>query len=80
MQHKEKGERIILQLLRHPDTSPEQLQDAHRLTQNVEGMLREITTRLRVLFPPHKGYGLQYPWNNKDVDRYDEALRPKELT
>jgi hypothetical protein len=65
------SEQIILKLLRHPDATPEQLIDCHRLTQSVEGMMLDLTTALRKAYPPQQSvWHLGKPWNGSEWDKY----------
>lgn len=77
--HKAKGESLVLELMRHPDTSLEQLQDCRRVMLKVEGMLEPLTTQLRKAFPEIKNYwGKQYPWHDPAFNRYDISRRAKQ--
>lgn len=76
--HKAKGESLVLELLRHPDTTPEQLQDCRRVMRLIEGHLEQAVTGLRRAFPPLRNGYTQYPWHDLNYNRYDEAMKPKE--
>ncbi len=71
--YQREAEQCILKLLRHPDTTPEQLVECHQLTQRVEVMLRDLTTRLRKAYPPQRSVWLNaLPWNNPEWDSYQQ--------
>ena len=72
MEHKAKGERLLLELMRHPDTTPEQLQDCRRMMLNVEGLLKQSVTGLRKVYPMRLSFTYtQHPWWDKNYDRYE---------
>lgn len=71
MEHKAKGERLVLELMRHPDTTPEQLQDCRRMMLNVEGLLRGAVTSLRKVYPERNGMLNQHAWWDRNYNRYE---------
>ena len=70
-EHKAKGERLVLELMRHPDTTPEQLQDCRRVMLNIEGLLKQSVTGLRKVYPEKRGMLMQHPWWDKNYNRYE---------
>lgn len=75
LEHKTRGEGLALELLRHPDTTIEQLADARRCVLNAEDMMRELVTGLRATIPLLNGYFIQHPWHAPIYNRYNQ---PKE--
>jgi hypothetical protein len=69
-EHKAKGERLVLELMRHPDTTPEQLQDCRRVMLNIEGLLKQSVTGLRKAYPS-TGYLIRHPWWADEYNRYE---------
>jgi hypothetical protein len=75
MAHKAKGERLVLELMRHPDTTPEQLQDCRRVMLSIEGMLTQSVTGLRKVYPKHKNqFFLEHAWWAEEFNRYEKSL------
>lgn len=71
-EHKAKGERLVLELMRHPDTTPEQLQDCRRVMLSIEGLLKQSVTGLRKVYPkPKSVFFLQHPWWASEYNRYE---------
>ena len=76
MAYKAEGEGLVLELMRHLDTTPEQLADCRRVTLSIDEMLTQDVTGLRKAYPRHENnYFLQYPWWDEKYNRYDQ---PKE--
>ena len=72
VEHKSKGERLVLELMRHPDTTPEQLQDCRRMMLNVENMVRQTVTSLRKVYPRHhNAFVREQPWWDGNYNRYE---------
>jgi len=73
MEHKKKGEGLVLALMRHPDATPEQLQDCRRVMLNVEDLMRSAVTSLRRVYPKHKNaFFLEHAWWADEYNRYEE--------
>ena len=70
VEHKAKGERLVLELMRHPDATPEQLQDCRRVMLNIEGLLKQSVTGLRKVYPL-SGYLIRHPWWADAYNRYE---------
>ena len=77
MAYKAKGEGLVLELMRHPDTTPEQLADCRRVTLSIDGLLKQAVTGLRRVYPLRKANLMQHPWWAAEFNRYEEQ---KELT
>lgn len=72
MAHKTKGESLVLALMRHPDTTPEQLQDCRRVMLNIEDLMRGAVTSLRRAYPKHANqFFLQNAWWEDEYNRYE---------
>jgi len=78
MAHKAKAERLVLELMRHPEAVAEHFVQAHKSLQASEGLLRQAVTGLRKAYPMHKSqFFLQHAWWGEEFNRYDEALKTK---
>jgi len=76
MAYKDEGEGLVLELMRHPDTTPEQLADCRRVMLRIDELLTQDVTGLRKAYPRHENsYFLQHPWWDEKHNRYDQ---PKE--
>lgn len=72
LEHTAKGEGCVMQLMRHPDTTPEQLQDCRRVMLNIEDLMRGAVTSLRRAYPkPKSVFFLQHPWWADAYNRYE---------
>ena len=72
MEHKAKGERLVLELMRHPDATPEQLQECRQVMLSIEGMLKQSVTGLRKGYPKQKSLFLtQAAWWADEYNRYE---------
>lgn len=73
MAHKAKGEKLVLELVRHPDTTLEQLADCRRVMLSIDGLLKQSVTGLRKAYPKHKNsFFLEHPWWAAEFNRYEE--------
>lgn len=72
IEHKIKSERLVLELMRHPDATPEQLQSCRRVMLSIEDLMRQIVTGLRKVMPPKRSaYLTQHAWWDKEYNRYE---------
>lgn len=72
MQYKAKADDCVLKLMRHPDTTPEQLQDCRRVMLNVEDLMRGAVTSLRRVYPKHENqFFLEHAWWAEEFNRYE---------
>ncbi len=72
MQYRAKADSCVLKLMRHPDTTPEQLQDCRRVMLNVEDLMRSAVTSLRRVYPKHKNqFFLEHAWWADEFNRYE---------
>lgn len=71
MQYKAKADDCVLKLMRHPDTTPEQLQDCRRVMLNVEDLMRSAVTSLRRVYPLKGGYSIEHAWWAEEFNRYE---------
>lgn len=69
-QKKREAEGKVLELIRHPKATAEQLVAANKSAVNVELMLREVVTKLRKKWDV-RSTAVSTPWNNAEYDKYD---------
>lgn len=58
------GETLLL-LLRHPDATPEQIDQARTAYREAHGAFTSIRTQLQKRYPGQRGLGRSYPWDFK---------------
>jgi hypothetical protein len=58
--------------MRHPDTTPEQLQECRQMMLNIEDMMRGAVTSLRRAYPKHGNrYFTEHTWWADEYNRYE---------
>ena len=69
-QKKREAESKVMELVRHPKVTAEQLVSVNKSAVNVELMLREVGTELRKKWDVRSTI-VSTPWNNPEYDKYD---------
>lgn len=72
MEYRAEGEGCVMKLMRHPDTTPEQLQECRQIMLSIEEMMRDAVTSLRRAYPKQKSLFLtQAAWWADEYNRYE---------
>jgi hypothetical protein len=72
MKYRAEGEGCVMKLMRHPDTTPEQLQECRQMMLNIEDLMRGAVTSLRRVYPKHTNqFFLQNAWWEDEYNRYE---------
>ena len=69
-----KAETLALEMMRHPDATPEHLMSAHNLLIGIDHTMTEIVTSLRMAVP-NKSLFRPFMWH---TDQYNRFYKPKE--
>ena len=67
---KREAEDKVMELMRHPKATAEQLVTANKAAVHIEQMLREVVTALRKRWDVYSTVATT-PWNNAEYDKYD---------
>lgn len=72
--HQVKADVLALEMLRHPDATPEHLASAHRLILHIDKMMTDMVTSLREVLPD-RNWSKPYEWNQPMYNRF---FKPQE--
>lgn len=59
------ADECVMKLMRHPDATPEQLLQAHRVCSGAAEEEKRLRKMLQKKWP-HRSYLMTYPWNMED--------------
>jgi len=60
---------LALEMMAHPDATPEHLAAAHKHYANIKGVYMPVRDQLRGIWPRNHGALRDYPWNETRKDR-----------
>jgi hypothetical protein len=70
-------ERKVMKILKHPDATGSQINEARQALLGVEEPMRRVVTALREKYPYPTISTLTRPWHRQEYDIYDEAIMGK---
>jgi len=73
IRHKNEAEDGVLKILKHPDSTREQIMEVRRVMLVVEESLHRVIPALRVKYP-YRGFSdAPRPWHKPEFDKYMEV-------
>jgi len=72
--HKNEAEDGVLKILKHPDSTGEQIMEVRRVMLVVEESLHRVIPALRKQYPYPTISMVTRPWHKQEYDKYDQAI------
>jgi hypothetical protein len=74
LKQKAEGDELVLELMRHPDTTPAQLAECRQSLFGIEKEFAQSLMMLREAYPVRENnFFLQHPWWDEKYNRYEES-------